>query len=60
MHIHNTRKNVSGDYTLIDLERTHMSLFELLGRIDQFRQSGRYSDCEIMLTGNSIVARRYR
>lgn len=58
MKIYSSRKRVSSD-TLIDLEKNRMTIYEVLGKIDQFRQSGRYSDCEIMLTGNSIVARRY-
>lgn len=44
---------------LIDLKQTTLSLFEMLGRIDQFKASPSYMDAEIYLDGslNAIVAK---
>lgn len=47
------------DEILIDIRNTPMSLFEVLARIDQYKQDSRYRNYEIFLDGDryAIVAR---
>lgn len=47
------------DEILIDIKTTELSMFEVLARIDQYKQDPRYSNYEIFLDGDryAIVAR---
>ncbi len=47
------------DEVLIDIKNTDMSMFEVLARIDQYKQDPRYQNFEIFLDGDryAIVAR---
>lgn len=47
------------DEILIDIKSTELTLFEVLARIDQYKQDPRYSNYEIFLDGDryAIVAR---
>ncbi len=47
------------DEVLIDIKSTELSLFEVLARIDQYKQDPRYNNYEIFLDGDryAIVAR---
>ncbi len=47
------------DEVLIDIRNTDMSMFEVLARIDQYKQDPRYRNYEIFLDGDrhAIVAR---
>lgn len=47
------------DEVLIDIKSTELSLFEVLDRINQYKQDPRYQNFEIFLDGdrNAIVAR---
>ncbi len=47
------------DEVLIDIKNTDMSMFEVLARIDQYKQDPRYQNYEIFLDGDryAIVAR---
>ena len=49
----------SFDEVLIDIKTTELTLFEVLARIDQYKQDPRYSNYEIFLDGDryAIVAR---
>ncbi len=49
----------SFDEILIDIKSTELTLFEVLARIDQYKQDPRYSKYEIFLDGDryAIVAR---
>ncbi|MCQ2079490.1 MAG: hypothetical protein MJZ38_05500 [archaeon] len=47
------------DEILIDIKSTELTLFEVLARIDQYKQDPRYQNFEIFLDGDryAIVAR---
>ena len=52
-------KNVSIEI-LIDWKNTNLSLFEILGRVEQYKSMAQYSEAEIYLDGDrhAIVAKR--
>ena len=49
----------SHDMILIDIKTTELTLFEVLGRIDQYKMDPMFRNCEIELDGDvyAIVAR---